>query len=55
MNQDLILQYIKILEKKEETFKKVAHKEKQIKKVKGEKVKDYRKQVEYGEKKFIKP
>ena len=55
MNQDLILQYIKILEKKEENFKKVASKEKQVKKVKGEKVKNYRKQVEYGEKKFIKP
>ena len=55
MNQDLLLKCIKILEKKEEQFKKVVPKEKNNKKVKGEKVKDYRKQVEYGEKKFIKP
>lgn len=55
MNQELLLECIKILENKEVKLKNMDAKEKRNKNIKGEKVKDYRKQVEYGEKKFIKP
>ena len=54
MNSKELQKYIEILENKRENLQKLK-KSNNPKNVKGEKVKDYRKQVEYGEKKFIKP
>ena len=55
MNSNELLKYIEILENKKEHLQKMKTNNKKQKNVKGEKVKDFRKQVEYGEKKFIKP
>ena len=54
MNQDLINKYIEFISNKEDNLRKIEV-EKKRKNTKQEKVRDYRKQGEYGEKKFIKP